>query len=111
MHQKVIHPRLCKKEIMVMLNEDSIESFIRKNKDKFGVYRPPDNHLEKFLFKLNYRIREMICIVPYLIRVAAATVIIFIASIMIWNSFIRKDRNQITLANKISLVINKIKAY
>ena len=96
---------------MVKLNEDSIENFIRKNKDKFGVYHPPDNHLEKFLFKLNYRIREMISIVPYLIRVAVATVIIFIASIMIWNNFIRKDRHQITLTNKISLVINKIKAY
>jgi hypothetical protein len=96
---------------MVKLNEDSIESFIRKNKDKFGVYRPPDNHLEKFLFKLNYRIREMINIVPYLIRVALATVIIFIASIVIWNNFIRKDRNQLTLTNKISLVIHKIKAY
>jgi hypothetical protein len=96
---------------MVMLNEDSIESFIRDNKEKFGVYRPPANHLEKFLFKLNYGIREMISIVPYLIRVAVATVIIFIASIMIWNNFIRRDRHQITLTNKISLVINKIKAY
>ena len=96
---------------MVKLNEDSIEYFIRHNKDKFGVYRPPDNHFEKFLFRLNYRIREMISIVPYLLRVAAATGIIFIASIMIWNNFIRKDRHQITLTNKISLVINKIKAY
>ena len=94
-----------------MLNEDSIENFIRDNKDKFGVYRPPDNHLEKFLFKLNCRIREIISIVPYLIRVAVVTVIIFIASIAIWNNFIRKDRHEITLKNKISLVINKIITY
>jgi hypothetical protein len=100
-----------RKKIMVMLNEDSIENFIRNNKDKFGVYRPPDNHLEKFLFKLNYRIREIISIVPYLIRVAVATVIIFLASIIVWNNFIRKDRHEMTLTNKISLVINKLKAY
>jgi hypothetical protein len=91
-----------------MLNEDTIEKFIRENKDKFGVYRPPDSHLEKFLFKLNYRIRHLINIVPYLIRVAIATVIIFSASIIIWNGFIRKDRHDITLINKISIVINKI---
>jgi hypothetical protein len=91
----------------MMLNEDIIEKFIRKNKDKFSVYRPPDGHLEKFLFKLNYRIRHLVSIVPYLIRVAVATVIIFFASIIIWNNYIRKDRHQITLRNKISLVINK----
>jgi hypothetical protein len=96
---------------MVKLNEDSIESFIRSNKDKFGVYRPPDNHAEKFLFKLNYQIRKIISIVPYLIRVAVATIIIFIASISVWDNFLRKDRNEITLRNKISLVINKIKTY
>lgn len=92
---------------MVKLNEDTIEKFIRENRDKFGVYRPPDSHLDKFLFKLNYRIRHIISIVPYLIRVAIATVIIFFASILIWNNYIRKDRHEIKLRNKISLVINK----
>jgi hypothetical protein len=93
---------------MVKLNEDTIEKFIRENKDKFGIYRPPDSHLEKFLFKLNYKVRHIISIVPYLIRVTIATIIIFLASILIWNNYIRKDRNEVTLRNKISLVIHKI---
>jgi hypothetical protein len=93
---------------MMKLDEDTIEKFIRENKDKFGVYRLPDNHLEKFLFKLNYRLRHIISIVPYLIRVAIATIIIFLASILIWNNYIRKDRHEVTLRNKISLVIHKI---
>ena len=93
---------------MVKLNEDTIEKFIRENKDKFGIYRPPDSHLEKFLFKLNYKVRHKISIVPYLIRVTIATIIIFLASILIWNNYIRKDRNEVTLRNKISLVIHKI---
>ena len=93
---------------MVMLNEDTIEDFIRENKDKFGVYHPPDSHLEKFLFKINYKIKYIISIVPYLIRVAIATVIIFVASILIWNNFIRTDRHEITLKDKITLVINRI---
>ncbi len=93
---------------MVKLNENTIEKFIRDNKGKFGVYKPPDNHVEIFLFKLNNRIREIISIVPYLIRVAVGTVIIFIASIIVWNNFIRKDRHEVTLKNKISLVIDKI---
>jgi len=90
-----------------MLNEDTIEKFIRENKDKFSVYRLPD-HLEKFLFKLNYRIRHIISIVPYLTRVAVATVIIFLASILIWNNYIRKDRHVVNLRTKITLVIHKI---
>jgi hypothetical protein len=93
---------------MVMLNENTIEEFIRKNKDKFSVYHPPHSHLEKFLLKINYSISHLISIVPYLIRLGIATVIIFVASIMIWNNYIRKDRHEITLRNKISLVIYKI---
>ena len=96
---------------MLRLNEDSIESFIRENKDKFGVCHPPDSHLEKFFLKINLRIRHMVNIVPYLIRVAAATIIIFIASVLIWNNYIRKDRHEVTLGNKISLVINKITSH
>ncbi|MGC1389571.1 MAG: hypothetical protein WA816_00890 [Bacteroidales bacterium] len=92
----------------MILNEDSIENFIRKNKDKFCVYHPPESHLEKFLLKINYEIRHIISIFPYLIRVAVATFIIFIASIIIWNNYIRKDRHEITLRNKITQVINKI---
>jgi hypothetical protein len=93
---------------MVRLNEHTIEKFIRENKNKFGVYRPPDSHLDRFLLKLNYRISELISIVPYLFRVAVATLLIFIASIIVWNSYIRKDRHEISLRNKITLVINKI---
>jgi hypothetical protein len=48
-------------------------------------------------------------IVPYLIRLAVATVIIFIASIIIWNNYIRKDRNEVILGAKISMVIDKLK--
>ena len=91
-----------------MLNEDTIEKFIRENKDKFDVYRPPDSHLEKFLLKINYQLKHFINIVPYLIRVVIATVIIFVASIIVWNNYIRKDRHQIPLRNKVALVINKI---
>jgi hypothetical protein len=92
---------------MMTLNEESIESFIRENKDKFNVYRPPDSHLENFLFKLSCRIRNIISIVPYLVRVAVATVLIFLTSIMVWNNYIRKDRQEITLRDKITYIVNK----
>jgi hypothetical protein len=93
---------------MRTLNEESIESFIRENKDKFNVYRPPDGHLENFLLKLNYRIRHLISIVPYLIRVAVATILIFVTSIIIWNNYIRRDRQLVSLKDKVSLVINSL---
>ena len=92
---------------MSTLTEKNIENFIRKNKEKFGDYRLPDNHLERFMYKLNNRIRNIISIVPYLIRVTIATVVIFTASIIVWNNYIRKDRHEITLRNKISLFVNK----
>lgn len=91
------------KKTMGTLNQDSIEKFIRENRDKFGNYVPPENHLEKFFHKLNARIRHYISIVPYLIKVAVATTLIFIASVAVWNNFIRKDRNAISLRDKISL--------
>lgn len=90
--------------------EDNIEKFIRENREIFSGSQPPDNHIEKFLFKLNRRIRNIISIAPHLIKVAIATVIIFSASILVWNNYIRKDRHEITLMNKISLIINKIKS-
>jgi hypothetical protein len=92
----------------VKYNEESIESFIRQNKEKFGVYHPPDGHMEKFLFKIKYRIRYIINIVPYLIRLGIASILIFTASIIVWNDYIRKDRHEISLKNKITLVIKKI---
>ncbi len=90
-----------------MFNEDTIESFIRQNKEKFGVHHPPDGHMEKFLFKIKY----IINIVPYLIRLAVASVLIFIASVLVWNNYIRKDRHEISLENKITLVIKRITAH
>jgi hypothetical protein len=88
---------------MEKLNQDNIEKFIRKNRDKFGDQIPPENHMEKFFSRLNARIRHYINIVPYLIKVAVATILIFLASVAVWNNFIRKDRNAISLRDKISL--------
>jgi len=90
-----------------MTNNDNIEKFIRENRDKFGVAQPHDSHMEKFLNKLNSRILSIISIVPYLIRVAVFTVLVFTASIIIWNNYIRKDRHEISLKNKITSVIWK----
>ena len=92
-----------------MVYNDNIEKFIRENREAFRDDLPPEDHMDKFLVKLNTRIKHLISIVPYLIRVAIATVLIFTASIIIWNDYIRKDRHEITLKNKISLVINKLK--
>jgi hypothetical protein len=92
-------------------SEDTIESFIRENRDEFDGYSPPEDHTERFLSKLGQKISHFINIVPYLVKVSVATILIFTASIMIWNNYIRKDRHEITLRNKISLVINKIIKY
>ena len=93
---------------MIKLNEHNIESFIRENRDKFGVYRPPGRHRDKFYYKLETRVKHYYNIVPYLFKVAVVTLVIFASSVIIWNNYIRKDRHEITLINKIELAINKL---
>jgi hypothetical protein len=91
-----------------MNEEDYIEKIIRENRDKFVVYDPPKSHKQRFLFRLNMRIRHAISIVPYMLKVAFVTLLIFISSIMIWNNFIRKDRDYMTLRAKFYVVVHKI---
>ena len=104
-----INPSLYKR-YRVKIDEDILEEFIRKNKDELSDCQPSDRHLENFLYKFNLRIRHFISIVPYLIKVVVVTIIIFSASIIVWNNYLRKDRNQITLKDKITLTINRLKS-
>jgi hypothetical protein len=83
-----------------MSSEDYIEKFIRENRDKFTVYGPPESHMKKFLLMLNLRLRNTINIVPHLWKVAIITTLIFLASIFVWNNYLRKDREYITLRVK-----------
>lgn len=87
------------------LTEDNIEDFIRQNKDRFNWMVPEKKHEEKFLRKLVNRFKKFINIVPYLLKVFIATIIIFIVSIWIWNSYIRKDRHELTLKEKMKNVV------
>jgi hypothetical protein len=87
-------------------SEDELEYFIRKHREEFDKYNANNYHEEKFLSKLSKRFKKFISIVPYLIRVFIITFIIFVASIWIWNSYLRKDRHEVTLKQKIENVIN-----
>jgi hypothetical protein len=91
---------------MVLHNQDTIENFIRKNRDKFSAYDPAEGHMDKFLSRMRLRLRKIISIVPYLIRVSIATLLVFISSVLIWNSYLRKDRHEITLKDKVTLIIS-----
>ncbi|MCU0408560.1 MAG: hypothetical protein MUD02_06390 [Bacteroidales bacterium] len=92
---------------MKPVDEKSLENFIRRNRDKFGDYSPPENHMDKFLYKFNRKFRRIVSIVPYLLRVTIATIVIFIASVIIWNNFIRKDRDYLSLKQKITLIFTR----
>jgi hypothetical protein len=85
--------------------EKNIEKFIREHKDEFDKSCADDYHEEKFLDKLSRRFKKIISIVPYLARVFIVTFIIFISSILIWNNYIRKDRHEVTLKQKIENII------
>ena len=85
----------------------NLEEMIRKNREMFYNEIPPENHEEKFLFRLKIKFKEWVSIVPHLIKVAIVTVIIFILSITAWNSYIRKDRHEVTLKEKIVNIFKK----
>lgn len=87
------------------MKSNNIETFIRENRDKFETNSINNLHEQKFLIKLANKFKKFINIAPYLLKVFIVTIIIFIVSIWIWNSYIRKDRNEITLKQKIVNII------
>ena len=82
---------------MKNLEEEKLEKFIRDNKDKFDIYEPESNHNQHFLKKLIYKFKEVINIVPYLVKVGLATILIFILSFLIWRTYICPPLTRISL--------------
>jgi hypothetical protein len=75
----------------------------------FDSEEPSKNHEERFLVKLSNRFKRIISIIPYLLWVLFITIIVNIIGVIVWNKFIRKDRHEITLKEKITNIINKSK--
>jgi hypothetical protein len=73
---------------MKKLDEKELEKFIRENKDKFDIYEPESSHNQHFLKKLINKFREVINIVPYLVKAGLATIMVFIISFLLWRAFI-----------------------
>lgn len=81
---------------MKNLEEEELENFIRDNKNKFDVYQPELNHNQHFLNKLINKFKEVINIVPYLVKVGIATLLIFILSFLLWRAYICPPLSQIS---------------
>jgi len=77
--------------------EQELEKFIRDNKDKFDVYQPDPNHNQHFLNKLINKFKEVISIVPYIVKVGIATILIFILSFLLWRTYICPPLSRISL--------------
>jgi hypothetical protein len=78
-------------------DEDELEKFVRANKDKFDVYQPDSGHQQQFLKKLLDRFREIVSIVPYLVKVGVATLLIFILSFFVWKLYLCPPLTHISL--------------
>jgi flagellar biosynthesis/type III secretory pathway M-ring protein FliF/YscJ len=76
---------------------EELEKFIRDNKDKFDIYEPESDHSQHFLKKLINKFKEVINIVPYLVKVGLATLLIFIVSFLIWRTYICPPLTRISL--------------
>jgi hypothetical protein len=77
--------------------EQELEKFIRENKDKFDIYEPDSDHSQHFLKKLVTKFKEVIDIVPYLVKVGLATLLIFTLSFLIWKAFICPPLTHVSL--------------
>ncbi len=68
-------------------DEAELEKFIRDNKDKFDKYPPDQDHAQHFLKKLTTKFKEVIDIMPYLVKVGIVTILIFIISFFLWKAY------------------------
>ena len=82
---------------MKIMQEDELEKFIRANKDKFDTENPEPQHNQLFLSKLFRKFKEVISIVPYLVRVGIATILIFILSFAVWRFFLSPPLTRVSL--------------
>ena len=82
---------------MKIREEKELEKFIRENKDKFDTYNPEPDHSQLFLSKLFKKFKEVISIVPYLVRVGIATILIFILSFAVWRFFLSPPLTRVSL--------------
>jgi saccharopine dehydrogenase-like NADP-dependent oxidoreductase len=78
-------------------DEQELEKFIKENKDKFDIYQPDPDHNQHFLIKLLNKFKEVISIVPYLVKVGIATILIFILSFLVWKAYICPPLTHISL--------------
>lgn len=69
-------------------DEDELEKFIRENKDKFDKYPPDKDHAQNFLKKLTNKFKEVIDIMPYLMKVGIVTILIFVMSFFLWKVYL-----------------------
>jgi len=89
--------------------EENIENFIIEHKDEFSRYDPSTYHSNHFLILLHNKFKNLVSIIPYLVKVFVVTIFIFTASIWAWNEYIRKDRHEVALKQKIENIITLIK--
>jgi hypothetical protein len=85
--------------------EESVETFIVSHRDKFNTYDTSLYHSNKFWNKLCNKFKRVINIGPYLLKTGTVWIFVAILSFIVWNSFIRKDRNEVTLKQKIENII------
>jgi hypothetical protein len=78
-------------------DEEELEKFIKSNKDKFNVFQPEPDHDQHFLNKLLNKFREVINIVPYLVKAGVATIFVFILSFLVWRAYICPPLSRISL--------------
>jgi len=76
---------------------ENIEQFIKDHKEEFDKYYPKPNHEQHFLIKLYERFKKIISIVPYLIRVAVVTILIFLGSYFTWREYICPPMTHVSL--------------
>ena len=79
--------------------EEELDKFIQEHRDLLTKNKPTDGHEIKFMTKLQLRVKNFIDLTPYLVKVAIITVIIFVASSLIWYSFFRIDKNKPVIEN------------
>jgi hypothetical protein len=68
---------------------DKLFEYIREHREELDTYLPEPKHEEKFLDKLGKSIKKaMISIVPYIIKAAIITAVVWVVTFIIWRIFL-----------------------
>lgn len=93
---------------------NTLEEFVRKNRDEFDDREPSEGHLERFSFKLATRLhsgRNKKSILPYILKAAVITLLVTLSSLWTFDHVIRPNLKKTMTLSDVSSEYREVETY